>query len=441
MSSSAPCSLSNYCSFDYVYNNVLCPFFSQLDDKRDFSQSYELADCIKAGFSIYSLKAASMYQFQQMSQAEDCNLSSVYKIGAIPKDNGLRKVLDGLSSQDLREGFTLLGRHLLSRSELYNRYQVWRDYLGIAIDGVEHFCSKKVSCPHCLTRKHRDGSQSNYHCMLSAAVIHADQKAVFPIDHEPIVRADGAVKNDCERSAVYRLLDHYQRTYDQQKTLFTMDALYACAPVVKRLEEVKNWRYIIGVKDSGHTHLFKQFDELNEQGKVKWIDHEESGPRKQTLEIGYVNSLELNAANKEVKVNLLYVNAKNAKGKQVVFSYITNIKLNQKEVIKLLRIGRSRWKIENETFNTLKNQGYQFKHNFGHGKNNLSTVMAYLMMMAFWVDQLQQAANVAFDKLLGGLKTRVKLWDAIRAVFKMIEVRSMKDIFLKVADMYCVRLI
>jgi hypothetical protein len=27
--------------------------------------------------------------------------------------------------------------------------------------------------------------------------------------------------------------------------------------------------------------------------------------------------------------------------------------------------GRARWKIENETFNTLKNQGYQFEHNFG----------------------------------------------------------------------------
>ena len=25
-------------------------------------------------------------------------------------------------------------------------------------------------------------------------------------------------------------------------------------------------------------------------------------------------------------------------------------------------IGRSRWKIENETFNTLKNQGYHFEH-------------------------------------------------------------------------------
>ena len=31
-------------------------------------------------------------------------------------------------------------------------------------------------------------------------------------------------------------------------------------------------------------------------------------------------------------------------------------------------------------FNTLKNHGYQFEHNFGHGHHHLSTVMAHIMM-------------------------------------------------------------
>jgi len=56
-----------------------------------------------------------------------------------------------------------------------------------------------------------------------------------------------------------------------------------------------------------------------------------------------------------------------------------------------MRAGHSRWKIENETFNTLKNLGYHFMHNFGHGKDHLSTMFAYLILMAFYVDQLIQA--------------------------------------------------
>ena len=47
--------------------------------------------------------------------------------------------------------------------------------------------------------------------------------------------------------------------------------------------------------------------------------------------------------------------------------------------------GRSRWKIENETFNTLKNQGYNFDHNFGHGFKYLSIFLSYLMLLAFQI--------------------------------------------------------
>lgn len=430
--------LSDYCSFDHVYREILCPFFSSLDDGRDFTQSYSLADWLKAGFSIYSLKSPSLYQFRKMAQVEECNLSTVFKLGPIPSDNGIRKVLDGVAPEELRQGFAKLSQHF-QKSALLHRYYAWQDYVVVSVDGVEHFCSKKVKCPHCLQRKHRDGSQSNYHCMLSAVIVHPDHSEVFPVDHEPIIRDDGAVKNDCERNAIHRLLDHFQSVHNQFKAIFTMDALYSCGPVIRRLQKVDQWRYVIGVKEDGNAHLFEQFDQLNEAGKVNWIDHQDE--KKNNWQIAYVNGLALNASANDLKVNMIYAIKKDAKGKEVIFSYITNIKLTKRNVARLLNIGRSRWKIENETFNTLKNQGYQFKHNFGHGQRHLCTVMAYLMMMAFWVDQIQQAANKEFDAILKELKTRVKFWDSLRAVFKLIEVDSMKQLHFKIADMYCVRLI
>jgi hypothetical protein len=54
----------------------------------------------------------------------------------------------------------------------------------------------------------------------------------------------------------------------------------------------------------------------------------------------------------------------------------------------IMRAGRSRRKIENETFNTLKNQSYHFEHNYGHGQENLSYVFAHLMLLAFLNDQI-----------------------------------------------------
>ena len=41
--------------------------------------------------------------------------------------------------------------------------------------------------------------------MLGAVVVHPEQREVFPLAPEPIVKGDGATKNDCERNAAKRL--------------------------------------------------------------------------------------------------------------------------------------------------------------------------------------------------------------------------------------------
>ncbi len=75
-----------------------------------------------------------------------------------------------------------------------------------------------------------------------------------------------------------------------------------------------------------------------------------------------------------------------------------------------IRGGRARWKIENETFNTLKNQNYQFEHNFGHGDKNLSTVFAILMMLAFLIDQVQELCDATFQRALKKQERKLYLW-------------------------------
>ena len=91
--------------------------------------------------------------------------------------------------------------------------------------------------------------------------------------------------------------------------------------------------------------------------------------------------------------------------------------------------GRSRWKIENETFNTLKNQGYQFEHNFGHGHHNLSVVLAMLMMLAFLVDQTQELCCPLFAAALEKCNSKRALRERIREIFHQFEVESMQVIY------------
>jgi hypothetical protein len=119
----------------------------------------------------------------------------------------------------------------------------------------------------------------------------------------------------------------------------------------------------------------------------------------------------------DCKVNVWEYKEKDKKGKETIWIWVTDIPLCKDNVFKIMRGGRARHKIEKETFNTLKNQGYNFEHNFGHGNKYLSEVFASLMMPAFFVDQLQQLGCKKFTLALTRFKSKTMLWGHKRAIF------------------------
>src|SRR6266850_1112881 len=110
------------------------------------------------------------------------------------------------------------------------------------------------------------------------------------------------------------------------------------------------------------------------------------------------------------------------------FSWVTDLRVSMRNVYQLMRGGRARWKIENETFNTLKNQGYNFEHNYGHGEQNLSVVFATLMMLAFLVDQTQQLCCALFRAVWAKLGSKRLLWERMRALFYDYRLDSMREL-------------
>ena len=111
------------------------------------------------------------------------------------------------------------------------------------------------------------------------------------------------------------------------------------------------------------------------------------------------------------------------------FSWVTDLRVNKGTVYQLMRGGRARWRIENETCNTLKNQGDHFEHNFGHGYQHLSVVFAVLMMLAFLVDQVQQLCCPLFQAAWAKWGSKRLLWEKMRALFYDYALDSMQHLF------------
>ncbi|RPJ65199.1 MAG: hypothetical protein EHM20_17875 [Alphaproteobacteria bacterium] len=183
-------------------------------------------------------------------------------------------------------------------------------------------------------------------------------------------------------------------------------------------------KYIIGAKKGDHSFLFNYIESAAKDKLTTEIKYEKDGVDHQ---FRFMNNVPLNESNQDQLVNFVEYWETTPK-KKLYFSWVTNLEVTEENVFNIMRGGRARWRIENETFNTLKNQGYHFEHNFGHGYKNLSVVFAMLMMLAFLVDQVQQIASRLFNAVWKKLGTKRRMWDDIRSLFIGCRVDSMEEI-------------
>lgn len=407
-----------------------------LPDPRSRSMDYSFHDLVMSAFAMYHFKYPSLNRFEGQTAAERENLQHLFKISKLCSDAHLRSCLDQIDPSSLGQLYPeCMG--LLGKTGILRDYALPDKYLVCSVDGVQYFSSKKVHCPNCQEQRHQNGEVTYSHSMLCAALVHPSQREVFVMGCEPIKKQDGSKKNDCELNAARRLLNNMSEHYKGYKLLMVEDALYANGPHLRRILKL-GWQFVVNIKPGSHELLFKLFETRKAQGSARfceWTDKQGTAHR-----FWYDNDLPLNEASADVRVNVLMYEEELKNGKTQRFSWATSIILSRRNVEKVMRIGRSRWKIENETFNTLKNQGYNFDHNFGHGFNHLSTFLAYLMLLAFLTDQIFQRCSALFNRIWKAAKTKVKMWETMRSVFMVRIVHSFKELYIIVARQFSVKL-
>jgi hypothetical protein len=380
-----------------------------------------------SGFALFSLKDPSLLAFDERRQTPK-NLKRVYGINRIPSDTQMRIILDDVNPEGIRPLFKRVFQQLQRGKELEKMKYMGQYYL-LSLDGTGYFKSEKVHCANCLEKHYKRSEKTIYtHQMLGGAIVHPERREVIPLAPEPIIKQDGTEKNDCERNAAKRFLAKLRQEYPRLPFIIIEDALSANAPHIRELKR-HNLSYILGVKPGDHAYLFEHIRQADEAGETTRFEIEKDGVIHRFC---FKNDVPLNESNADVGVNFLeYWEIKSGKTRH--FSWVTDLTITRKNAFNLMRGGRARWKIENETFNTLKNQGYHFEHNFGHGNQHLSIVFASLMMLAFAVDQAQQLACRLFQAAWEKTGSKRALWEKLRALFNELPMDSMTMIWRAIA--------
>jgi hypothetical protein len=243
---------------------------------------------------------------------------------------------------------------------------------------------------------------------------------------EPMVKQDGTEKNDCERNAAKRLIAKLRQDHPHLTCIVTEDSLSSNAPPIETLQD-HGLHDILGVKEGDHALLFDQVQAAEQAGHITYDERHDLAAGG-VHRFRFVGDMPLNASNAHVRVNFIEY-WEIGPHKVQHFSWVTDVRVSQRSVFHLMRGGRARWKIEHETFNTLKHQGDHFEHHDGHGTQNLSVVFAMLMMLAFLVDQTQQLCCALFQAVWATLGSKRLLWERMRALLYDDAFESMRQLF------------
>ena len=407
--------------------------FKKIKDHRPGTVQHSLDDTLMSGFAMFSLKDPSLLAFDERRFAEPHNLKTIYGMDTIPCDTSMREILDGVSPDSLRPLYKDAFRSL-QRGKVLEKMVFMEDGYLLNLDGTGYFSSKTLYSDACMEKVSANGEVTYYLQAVGAALVHPDFKEVIPLCPEIIRKQDGETKMDCERNAIRRMLGKLRQDHPHMKFIVNEDALASNAPHIEDLEKY-DIKYILGVKDGDHKFLFRFVDQAVENGEAIELVIGDEKRKEVSHCFRIVYNVPLNKSNQDRRVTFVeYWEANPNKGKEQHFSWITDLKITKENVILFMRGARARWKIENETFNTLKNQGYQFGHNFGLGKQHLSEVFVLLMMLAFLVDQIQQLCCPLFQAAWKRWKTKRSLWEKVRSKFHEFHIETMEELYRALID-------
>jgi hypothetical protein len=394
--------------------------------------AYTMADIGLSAFSLFFMGSPSFLAHQRvLAQGHGrSNCETLFGMSAIPTDNYIRLMLDGAKPAAFDRLF-FKAVESVAEADALASFQRLGGRVLIALDGTEHFCSRKIKCEQCSHRRRADGGVEHFHSFLGASLVAPGHRQVLPLPPEFIAPQDGVEKQDCERSAAKRWLGKHGPAMARYRPVYLGDDLFACQPIVTAIRECDG-SFILTCKPSSHPTIAEYISgaELQEHRQVVV----QRGKRI-TYIYRWLEAVPLRGTEDALNVNWFSIEILNASGKKTYGnSFVTDLPITADTIAELAQCGRARWKIENETFNVLKTDGYNLEHNFGHGKKTLASVLVTLNLLAFACHTVSELCVLAWRKAMDTWVARYHFFEQLRGITAYIVFANWTNLLKTIAD-------
>lgn len=366
------------------YFPELTSLFSKLTDKRHTSYiTYKMRTIIMTRLFALLCGITTMTNINSEFKTEDAisNLSKIcnQELKEIPDWQTIQDVIENLDYNEIDEIRKYMFKALL-RSKMFDRFK-HNDCIQLIVDATGLTSLDYNLNSNCLTRT-RDGKTKYYKYVLEAKVVFGN--IVISIDSEWIENTElnnENQKQDCEVKAFKRMAIRIKKNYPKLKFIVTGDALYATTPMIN-ICKGSHWHYIFNLKKDRLKNVYEEFeDNINYENEV-------------TKENYYLSS---GIMFKENTFNVFrYVEIKNKK--TTTFNYISDLRITNKNIEEIVRLGRKRWKIENEGFNIQKNGTFNISHLCSRFENALKIHYLFIQI-AHIIRQLLEYGSIMLRKM------------------------------------------
>jgi Glycosyl transferase family, helical bundle domain len=394
-------------------------------DKRKSAGVYSMADIGLSAFSLFFMQSESFLSYQRSLEEgrKTSNCQTLFGMAKIPTDNHIRSMLDPVHPSHLQSAFDQAMAELHGNGGL-KTFQRLDGRVLIALDGTEFFCSQKLGCANCQTRKRANGKVESYHSMLAATVVAPGHNMALPLMPEFIVKPDGAAKQDCERNAAKRWLAAHGELIKELRPVYLGDDLFACQPIAEAALS-SGGDFLFTAKPESHKALY---DFMNGATLDEVSITRKEGSKKLTHRYRWFCGAPLREGNDALMVDWIGLTISDAKGKVTYDgAFLTSLRVTRENVAEIAACARARWKIENESFNVLKNNGYHLEHNFGHGKENLAMMFAAMNLLAFAFHTVCDCLEDLWIKAREAKRARRRLFEHIRTITAYLVFPSWKS--------------
>lgn len=415
--------MSKHLRFQEMLNEVKEVMEGIPEHRRGQNKQYEIEDAGLSALSMFYMQSPSFLSWQQDMEKRKGrnNARSLFGIKKIPSDEQVKNLLDPVSATALSKAYWNIYHALEKRGQL-QRYGALMGTQLVSIDGTQHHASQKVHCEQCRVTVRKEKAYYE-HQVLLAVLCAPGQEHVMCLEPEFITPQDGHDKQDCEQVAIKRWAEKHASEFTPWSVTILADDLHCHQPTCALLLQHK-MNFVLTCKQDSHQILYEELALLEQvEGAIgRKSERHWNGRHYERWVYRWAEQLPLRWGTDALQVNWCeWTVIDDGTGEQLYHcAWATNHNVNEQTVAAVTRSGRARWKVENEGINVLKNCGYHFKHNYGHGQQQLANVLLSFLLLAFLMHTVLHVGCQRYQAVRQSLGARRKFFQDLQALTRYL---------------------